>query len=42
VSDGIISDLRPTVSADLRYVQINVGIGNANIIRIDNFQVVTD
>ncbi len=42
VFDGVVHDIRPTVSADRRYVQLDVGSGMAVIIRIDNFQVVTD
>lgn len=42
VFDGVVHDIRPTVSADRRYVQLDVGSGIAVIIRIDNFQVVTD
>ncbi len=42
VQDGVVHDIRPTVSADRRYVQLDVGSGMAVIIRIDNFQVVTD
>jgi hypothetical protein len=42
VFDGVVHDVRPTVSADLRYVQINVGSGMAVIIEIDDFQVITD
>ena len=42
VFDGIVHDIRPTVSADRRYVQLDVGSGMSVIIRIDNFQVVTD
>lgn len=42
VQDGIVHDIRATVSADRRYVQINVGAGMAIIERIDNFQVITD
>ena len=42
VFDGVVHDIRPTVSADRRYVQLDVGSGMAVIIRIDNFVVVTD
>ena len=42
VQDGVVHDIRPTVSADRRYVQLDVGSAIAVIIRIDNFQVVTD
>ena len=42
VQDGVVHDIRPTVSADRRYVQLDVGSAEAIIIRIDNFQVVTD
>ena len=42
VQDGIVHDIRPTVSADRRYVQLDVGFGAAVIIRIDNFVVITD
>jgi hypothetical protein len=42
VQDGVVHDIRPTVSADRRYVQLDVGSAMAVIIRIDSFQVVTD
>lgn len=42
VQDGVVHDIRATVSADRRYVQLDIGSGTATIIRIDNFQVVTD
>lgn len=42
VQDGVVHDIRPTVSADRRYVQLDVGSAVAIIIRIDNFQVITD
>jgi hypothetical protein len=43
VIGGIIADVSVSVSADRRYVQINVNnIGVATIDGIDNFQVVTD
>ena len=42
VQDGIVHDIRATVSADRRYVQLDVGSAEAVIIRIDNFVVVTD
>ena len=41
VFDGVVHDVRPTVSADLRYVQINVGSGMAVIEEIEDFEVVT-
>ncbi len=41
VQDGIVSDMRPTVSADRRYVQIDCRPATAVIERIDNFMVVT-
>ena len=41
VYDGVVHDVRPTVSADLRYVQINVGSGMAIIEEIEDFEVVT-
>ena len=41
VQDGIVFDVRPTVSADRRYVQMDLRPSIAVIERIDNFQVVT-
>jgi len=41
VYDGVVHDIRPTVSADLRYVQINVGSGMSIIEEIEDFEVVT-
>jgi hypothetical protein len=42
VFDGVIHDIRVTVSEDLRYVQINIGSGLSSIIEIDDFVVITD
>ena len=41
VQDGIVFDVRPTVSADRRYVQMDLRPSVAVIERIDNFQTVT-
>jgi len=42
VQDGVVHDVRATVSADRRYVQMNLQPSVAIIERIDNFMVVTD
>ena len=42
VQDGVVHDVRATVSADRRYVQMNLQPSFAIIERIDNFQVITD
>jgi len=39
--DGIVHDVQATVSADLRYVQINLRPSAAVIEQIDNFEVIT-
>ncbi len=41
VQDGIVFDVRPTVSADRRYVQMDLRPSVAVIERIDNFQTIT-
>ena len=41
VQDGIVFDVRPTVSADRRYVQMDLRPSLAVVERIDNFQVIT-
>ena len=41
VQDGVIHDVRPTVSADRRYVQIDVYSGLAVIEDITEFEVVS-
>ena len=42
VSDGIVHDVQVVVSADRRYVQINIYSGMAIIIDIEDFVVITD
>ena len=42
VFDGVVHDIRVTVSHDLRYVQINIGSGISIIEEIVDFVVVTD
>ena len=42
VFDGVVHDVRVTVSHDLRYVQINVGSGMSIIDEIVDFVVITD
>lgn len=42
VSDGVVHDVEVTVSADHRYVQINVGSGTAIIEEIEDFVVIID
>jgi hypothetical protein len=41
VMDGVVHDVRPTVSADRRYVQIDIRSGLATIEDITEFEVVT-
>ncbi len=40
VQDGIVSDVRAIVSADRRYVQLDLRPTVSNIVAIDNFVVV--
>jgi len=42
VQDGIVGDVRATVSADRRYVQLDMRPTVSAVISIDNFLVVSD
>jgi len=41
VTEGVIHDVRPVVSADRRYVQITVRSGLADVIDITEFETIT-
>ena len=41
IQDGIVFDVRPTVSADRRYVQLDLRPAVARVIAIDNFPVLS-
>ena len=42
VQDGIVGDVRATVSADRRYVQLDMHSTVSTVLAIDNFMVVTN
>lgn len=42
VQDGVVGDVRATVSEDRRYVQLDMHPTISTVIAIDNFLVVTD
>ena len=42
VQDGVIGDVRATVSADRRYVQLDMHPTVSRVVAIDNFLVIVD